>query len=330
MSLKTTLRIGRLCGLGLLLGCLVWGARAQAREADAVLAVVDGKAITETDLMRVIAPVAQQYMTAYSGWELEDKIGKLKKETLSQMVQNELMILEANRLKIEVTDLDVDQRIKEISTRLKNADEFSAAVDREYGSQAEFRKAIKEQILVKMLLARVISPKLRVSFDEIQDYYNRNAAQYKEDAKVRIRHMLLKKTDGVSWEDLARKADEYYQQLQQPGADFEALVRAHSDGPDASDGGDMGFVAKGKILKDIEDAAFALEIGKFSKPIRTDMGYHIIRVEASKQPRVVPLYEVSAEIEDLLSREKRKKAVEDYAESLKTRYFVQILSRGNE
>lgn len=305
--------------------CVASSGFCATRNVDQILATVDGEVITESEVIKVIAPIAQQYKSVYTGQELEDKIFELKRETLEQLVQNQLILKEAAELKVDVSDIDVDQRIKEISMRIKDKNQFRLLVKSEYGSEDAFRKAIKEQIIIKTVLSQVISPRVTVSMREVKKYYADNADQFKEDEQVKIRHFMLSKTPEITWTELEAKTGEILK-LVKDGEDFETLIKQNSQAPNAKEGGDMGFVARGKVLKEIEDAAFSLPIGQISDPIKTKIGYHLIRVDAIKKARKMPLYEVSPKIEDIISRQKRKQAIKDYCDGLDDKYYVKYFN----
>ena len=298
-------------------------AAGHCREIDRIVAVIDSRVITESELIRTILPVANQYRSLYSGEKLEEKIRELQKTTLEQMVQNNLLLLEAEDKKIEVADIEIDKRVREISAKIPDKSRFREAIVREYGSEAEFRKALKEQILIKKIMYQQVGPNLVVSVDEIKDYYNSHPDEFNEGEKVRLRHFLLKKVDGISWEELEKKALDFRAQLDS-GADFEEMIKKYSDGPNAAEGGDMGFVGRGKVLAELEAQAFVMPAGAISQPIRTHLGFHIVRVEALKKPRTVGLEEVSAKIEESIVREKRREALRKYTDGLQKKYHVEI------
>jgi len=86
--------------------------------------------------------------------------------------------------------------------------------------------------------------------------------------EIRASHILVSKLD---------EADHIMNELKR-GKDFSELARKFSSCPSAKNGGDLGFFASGQMVKEFEDTAFSLEIGQTSKPVRTQFGFHIIKV----------------------------------------------------
>jgi parvulin-like peptidyl-prolyl isomerase len=90
--------------------------------------------------------------------------------------------------------------------------------------------------------------------------------------QVRASHILVKTEDKAKW---------IYKELQN-GKDFAKLAKEYSDCPSSAKGGDLGFFGKGQMVKEFEDAAFSLKEGEISKPVKTQFGYHLIRVTGRK------------------------------------------------
>ena len=92
------------------------------------------------------------------------------------------------------------------------------------------------------------------------------------------------------------------------GADFAALAKELSQGPTASRGGDLSFFTRGRMVPEFEKKAFAMKVGEISKPIKTQFGWHVIKVTDKKEGRQRPMAEVKDSIEKLLKNKKSRKA----------------------
>lgn len=152
---------------------------------------------------------------------------------------------------------------------------------------------------------------IRIDDAKINEYYNENIAEYKLPKRIKARHILISvppdSDDAVEVEARA-KALKVLQELKS-GADFTEMAKKYSDDPSKTSGGDIGFFPRGRMIKPFEDAAFALKEGELSEPVRTQFGFHIIKVEKIEDERAKPLEEVK---EDIVKRlkvdESRKKA----------------------
>ena len=149
-----------------------------------------------------------------------------------------------------------------------------------------------------------------VSEDEVLDFYNTHKEErFTEEKQVQARHILFSLADGISDE---RKADtrstaQGILERARAGEDFAALAEEYSqDTGTASNGGDLGFFGRGRMVKPFEEAAFDMEVGQVSDLVETTFGFHIIKVEAIQPERVKPLEEVTDTVtEELLERKSR-------------------------
>lgn len=137
---------------------------------------------------------------------------------------------------------------------------------------------------------------------QIQNYYNSHLDQYRTPERVHARHILLATTGKSDAEkaQIKAKADDLLKQLR-AGADFAALAQKNSEDPgSAAKGGDLGWVVRGQMVKEFEDATFALQPKQISNLITTQYGYHIIQVLEREPAHLKTLAEVKPEIENTL------------------------------
>ena len=117
---------------------------------------------------------------------------------------------------------------------------------------------------------------------EVQTYYEDHRDEYKEDAAIRAAFISLPKTATARDEAEAKAEIDRVFAEAKAGDDFAELARAYSDGPSGPRGGDLGFFGRGGMVKPFEDAAFALKAGEISDPIKTQFGWHVIKVEETR------------------------------------------------
>lgn len=152
-----------------------------------------------------------------------------------------------------------------------------------------------------------------VTDDEIKDYYAANKDTLGEPETIHARHILVAVKDSApqAEQDKAKaRIDKLYQEAKS-GADFAELAVKNSDGPSAPNGGDLGWFGKGAMVPAFEAAAFALNKGEVSKPVRTPFGWHIIKVEDKKESTVKTLDEAKDEIKTRLAEEKASDKAND-------------------
>jgi len=143
---------------------------------------------------------------------------------------------------------------------------------------------------------------VEVSKEEMRAYYDENLDRYKVKKQVKARHVLFPLPEDAAEEkeeEVRKRALEVLEQAR-GGDDFAELARTHSEGPTKDEGGQLGWFSAGEMVKPFEEAAFGMKPGEVSDPVRTEFGYHIIKVEDVREARTKPLEEVREEIRENL------------------------------
>lgn len=145
-----------------------------------------------------------------------------------------------------------------------------------------------------------------VSTEEIQSYYESRKDDYARPEQVQAAHILIKVPQDATDEESEAARQRLVELLVriQAGESFADLAREHSEDGSAAQGGDMGWFGRGEMVAAFEDAAFALEPGEVSEPVRTPFGWHVIQVADRRENSVEPLEDVAPEIRVILAEEK--------------------------
>ena len=149
------------------------------------------------------------------------------------------------------------------------------------------------------------------SAEEAKAYYDANPASFERPEQRRVRHILIPGDDAAK-----AKADDVYRQVTS-GGDFDALAKQYSsDTGSAAKGGDLGWFGRGVMVPEFEQAAFGAKPGETVGPVKTQFGWHILRVEAAREAGKVPFDEVRDAIVEQLSAPKRNEALSAKAAEL--------------
>ena len=172
--------------------------------------------------------------------------------------------------------------------------------------EEEFRTPPKVKVLYLKISPDAYLHETTASPQEIQEFYDVNIERYRNPKKVRVRHILIKVTsdDGPEEVAKAKKRAEKVLEEARRGVDFAALARKFSDGPSASKGGDLGYLSRGALLPVLEREVFTLGKGEIGSLVRTDHGFHLIKVEDIQEEKVKALQEVKDEIISQIRKEK--------------------------
>jgi peptidyl-prolyl cis-trans isomerase D len=153
--------------------------------------------------------------------------------------------------------------------------------------------------------------------EEIVEYYEAHPDEFNEPKTVQARHILFSLEEGADpgvVDEKRKKAEEVAVQARE-GADFAELARAHSEGPSAERGGDLGTFTRERMVAPFSEAAFSMSAGEISDPVRTRFGWHVIKVEAVNEAATTSLEEARDDIVETLKAESAKELAFDAAET---------------
>lgn len=201
--------------------------------------------------------------------------------------------------------------------------ELKAYYDR---NKATYNNTIPEKRKIEYVMldkARLLS-QVQVTPEDLRTYYNDHQDQYRVPEEVKVSHILIKspapgadgKVDDKAVAEAQKKAEDILKQLK-GGAKFEDLAKKYSEDPGSGkQGGELGWIGRGRTVPEFEKAAFSLPVGQLSDLVKSSYGFHIIRVEDKHQPHLKTLDEVKAEIEPLVRQNKVGRLIESAGNSL--------------
>jgi len=171
-----------------------------------------------------------------------------------------------------------------------------------------------------------MAEKSEVSEKESKGFYDANVEKFNHPDQVKASHILIKveKTADEAADKKALAAIEDIRKKAIAGEDFAELAKKYSEGSSSIKGGDLGFFAKGQMQEAFEEAAFTLPLNEISKPVKTDYGYHIIKVTEKRAAGVISYDEVKDLIRQHLSQKQLEHAQKLYTDGMRNSAKVEI------
>ncbi len=172
------------------------------------------------------------------------------------------------------------------------------AEDEKMDETEEFQdmmKRAKRDILAQIAISSVLK-NITVSAEEMLAYYKENPDHFTEGESVQAKHILV---------DTEEKAQEIFRSIEQGDVSFEDAAKEYSSCPSNAQGGDLGEFSRGQMVPEFDQAAFDAELGKVIGPVKTQFGYHLIRVENKKESSLMDFDAVKDHIETTLLQQKQ-------------------------
>ncbi len=190
-----------------------------------------------------------------------------------------------------------------------------------YEGEAEFRAQLaklKDNLLTNYAAEKAIAAAQKVKDEDVLKFYNENPDKFSTGEAVNASHILVAAED----EALA-----IYEKIASGEISFEDAAKAHSSCPSKDNGGSLGDFTKGQMVPEFDTAVFSMEVGEITKtPVKTQFGYHLIKLNSKTESTVTPFDEVKDGIRAMLENEKQRAAYESKINQLKIMYPVDVLA----
>lgn len=214
-------------------------------------------------------------------------------QVLADLINEQLIRQAAKQAKITVTQSEVDEEIDKLREQIGPSFESMLA---QYGMTID---DLRKNMDLNLLVFKISTKDITVGDDALMAFFEENKSDYDEPEMVKASHILVETED---------KAKEIQAKLAE-GADFAELARSESTDPmSAAEGGDVGFFARGRMVPEFEKASFAMSPGQTSGIVKSEYGYHIIRVTDRREAHEATFEEVKGDIERTIKGRQAKSA----------------------
>ena len=185
--------------------------------------------------------------------------------------------------------------------------------------EAEFRAQLtklKDNLLVNYAAEKAVSSVKAVSDEDVVNYYNENPEKFSQGESVNASHILVDSEDA---------AKNIYAEINAGTISFEDAAAKYSSCPSKANGGSLGDFTRGQMVPEFDSAVFAMSVGEVtSEPVKTQFGYHLIKLNSKNEATVAPLNEVKEGIRGMLLSERQRAAYESKINQLKIMYPVDM------
>ena len=257
--------------------------------------------------------------------QIRAQLPQLKDRATEQAVGTALLFEEASRLDVPVTDEEVEASLKRMADEAGGPDKLRAILARQGQNVVELRNEIRRGKKVDKLVAQVTADVPEPTDAEAEAFFTAHRAEFGKEAQVRAQHILVTpKSQSPDDKLAALKKIRDIRDRVAAGSDFAEEAAAHSDCPSGKQaGGSLGWFSHGMMVKEFDEAAFALPVGGLSDIIETQFGFHVILKNDEQKESVPDFLEARERVKDLLRHDRRGRALADHVAELREKATVE-------
>lgn len=296
-------------------------------DASSVAAVFNGREIKVGELDAEI-----QRKPAFAMWQQvgsEDAVlrNRVRLAALNGMINRDLLLGSAKKSGV-IDEKEIKSSVDQTVQGYGGKDKLAPLLTSIGTNFDQFTSEIADDFRINSYIEKSLAKDVKISEQDAKKAFESNAAKYTQGERIRVSHVLIRLDPSASaQEDKAAqdKINELFKKASAPNADFAAIAKESSQCPSASQGGDLGVVDKGKTVPAFEQVAFGLKPGEVSKPVRTQFGYHIIKVGEKFAAEKPDFAKSRSAVEKDLLQQKKTEIVEAKVNELRAAAQIKIL-----
>ena len=290
-------------------------------------AVVNGQEISAEAVNFELDRLVRFYMGhGMTMAEIRQNLPKLEAKALDQAIGAKLLLDQAARLDIPVTEKGIDAEVARVVQQVGGEENYKKALAAQGISEADFRKELEKGARVNMLVNQACAHVADPTEDEVTAFYEAHKQEYVEPHQVLCQHILVKGSNDAALD----KIKEIRERIVNDKADFAEEAKKHSDCPSGAQGGSLGWFGRGMMVPEFDKAAFEMKKGEVSGVVTTEFGYHIIYKADERGGGQQTIVDVHDQIKDLLRHEARGKAMDAYVAELREKATIEYKDAKHE
>ncbi len=289
-----------------------------------VVAEINGKPITREEFQKTLNEV-------FGAMGLQPSMLPAEQQTLlyRQFIEDLITdrLIDQAAEKTEVTDAEVDAELAKIAQQYGSQERLVEELSATGQTIDDFKTRMKRLLRQRKWMDSQTPEAAAVTDAEVEKFYQENISEFAQPEVVRASHILIRVDENADEATVAAKQKQAAELAAKAkaGEDFAALATEFSEDPTAKqNAGDLNFFPKDRMVPEFAEAAFSAEVGSISEPVRTQFGWHVIKVTDKKDAQTLPLEQVKADIAEYLKDSQQQKAVEAVIADLRSNADVKI------
>jgi len=293
---------------------------------DRVVAVVNQEIITLSELEKWIHSIKEE-IVAEDRWEKQKQVQTLRLEVLDKLIEEKLIDQEVKKSGIKVSSKEVEATLDDVRRR-NNAtpEQLEKALSAEGLTLESYKKQIEKSLQRRKLINSAVKVETKAGEKEFREFYQKNIDRYRTNETFRPAHILFVIPKGATQEEIReiRKKCEAVLKKIRGGDDFGEMALLYSQDASNKSRGDLGYFKKGELLPTVEREALRLKVGEVSGVVRTEFGFHIIKLLDRKGVDPLPFEEVKAKVKADYYDVELDKALKQFISTLRDKSIIEI------
>ena len=311
----------------LVAGILLAPAIAAGEVVERIVARVNSDVIFLSELEEFGKRYFEEVQKASLASESGEKVRQAKREVLDQLIDMKILDQEIKKKKVEVPERDVDGAVDDILKRNNfTLNDLKMALAKEGMTYSTYRERVRDDLGKMRLISREIKSKIMIKEEDLRQAYKERIQEFMIPLEVQVQQIFFavsressrEQTSAVETE--ARKVWE----KAKAGEDFSELARKYSRGPEAGEGGVLGYFKRKELLPELDEVVFQMKAGEVSPLVRSSEGFHLLRVMDRKGGEPKPFLEVQSRLRDEIMQAESEKKFKEWMKALKEKAYIEI------
>jgi peptidyl-prolyl cis-trans isomerase SurA len=293
---------------------------------DRIVAVVNQEIITFSEVEKIISRLKEE-IKAEDRLERRERIHEIARKALEKLIEEKLIDQEVKRAGIKVTNKEIEGTIEEIKQRnAVTQEELEKALAKDGLTLEAYKKEIEKNLQRTKLINLSVKIESNVGEKELRDFYQKNFNRYRTVETYRPGHIFFfvpKEATPEKVQEIRKRCQKILEKIK-AGEDFGEMALLYSEDISAKGRGDLGYFKKGELLPAFEKEVLRLKVGEMSGIVRTDFGFHIIKLLDRKGGEPPPFEEIKGKIQADYYEKDFEKAFKQFITTLREKSVIEI------
>jgi parvulin-like peptidyl-prolyl isomerase len=293
---------------------------------DRVVAVVNQEIITLSEVEKWIDPLKDEIVTK-DRLERREQVQEICRKVLEKLIEEKLIDQEVKKSGVKVPSKEVEAALEEVKRRnAATQEDLEKALAADGLTLEAYKKQIEKGLQRQKLINWSVKVETKVGEKEFREFYQKNLDRYRTNETYRPGQILFIIPKGATPEEIReiRKKCQKVLEKIKGGGDFGEMALLYSEDASNKDRGDLGYFKKGELLPAFQREALRLKVGEVSEIVRTEFGFHIIKLLDRKGMDPLPFEEVQEKVKADYFESEMEKALKQYLSTLKEKSVIDI------